>query len=167
MTGRIRSAPPLTPDDEAQYLTPTASLNVSGWGATREGGRFVRGLRYLNDLRLIDHGECKNSYKGLVTDNMICVGKTKQPKGDTCQGNSGGPLTVGDTKQGRLAGIVSWGCGCARPGKYGVYTRVANYACWIETCVKNPNAQECAKCDTNLNAARASGRPTRRTRKAK
>ncbi|MEZ4681551.1 MAG: trypsin-like serine protease [Caldilineaceae bacterium] len=53
---------------------------------------------------------------------------------DACQGDSGGPLIVPSTAEAmgwQLAGIVSWGDGCARPGAYGVYTAVGNYHSWI------------------------------------
>ncbi|GMH43591.1 hypothetical protein BSKO_11513 [Bryopsis sp. KO-2023] len=50
--------------------------------------------------------------------------------GDTCKGDSGGPLL----QNGELVGITSFGprqCGIA--GTPGVYTRVASFAAWIES----------------------------------
>ncbi|KAF7634009.1 hypothetical protein LDENG_00053200, partial [Lucifuga dentata] len=43
----------------------------------------------------------------------------------------GGPLVTRYKKTVFLLGIVSWGKGCARPGNYGIYTRVSNYLEWI------------------------------------
>ena len=57
---------------------------------------------------------------------MVCAGF---PQGgvDTCQGDSGGPM-FGKTSTGalRVVGTTSFGEGCARPDRPGVYARVAD-----------------------------------------
>ena len=52
-------------------------------------------------------------------------------------GDSGGPFVVplnddSSNQRYQLAGIVSWGIGCAKTGLPGVYAKVSNYIDWIE-----------------------------------
>ncbi len=97
-------------------------LLVTGWGALSEGGSFPTSLRKAT-VPLVSRTNCNdsNSYGGQITTRMICAGFDAGGV-DSCQGDSGGPLA----RSGVLTGIVSWGDGCARRNKHGVYTRVSN-----------------------------------------
>ena len=84
------------------------------------------------DLPLVSERDCRKVYPGAAIDRRtLCAGLRKGGK-DSCQGDSGGPLLVRDGTGWVQAGIVSWGHGCARPGKYGVYTSVAGFAAWLK-----------------------------------
>lgn len=67
---------------------------------------------------------CNIIYK--LPESQLCAGFL-QGGIDACQGDSGGPLVC----SGRLAGIISWGVGCADPGYPGVYTNVSHFLEWI------------------------------------
>jgi secreted trypsin-like serine protease len=54
---------------------------------------------------------------------------------DTCQGDSGGPLVTGVGSSRVLAGVTSFGSGCAWVAP-GVYTNVANYTSWIRDALR-------------------------------
>ncbi|XP_067830352.1 transmembrane protease serine 6 [Heptranchias perlo] len=103
---------------------------VTGWGLTEEDGSIVNVLQKV-DVKLVDQSTCNKAYSYSITPRMLCAGYAEGKK-DACQGDSGGPL-VCEEDSGRwfLAGIVSYGIGCARPGFYGVYTRVTRLIDWI------------------------------------
>jgi secreted trypsin-like serine protease len=135
---QVRSVPLLTSAEEASSLRGGVSLDVTGWGATAEGGNVVRDLQFVT-VPFVDRTRCNRplAYDGSITDNMICAGVEAGGK-DSCQGDSGGPLTTKDQGRERLAGVVSWGEGCARPDKVGVYARVAVFNGWVAGCVSSP-----------------------------
>ena len=109
-------------------------VKVLGWGAIFEGGPLSPQLLEV-DVPFVPQETCNgpNGYAGAITANMVCAGYMEGQK-DSCQGDSGGPLVIGDVTRGwTLVGVVSWGEGCARAGRPGVYTNVANYYDWIFT----------------------------------
>ncbi|XP_066581977.1 transmembrane protease serine 9-like [Prorops nasuta] len=105
---------------------------ISGWGAKREGGSTAEVLQIVS-VPVVGKKECSDAYKsyGGVPFGQICAA---YPEGgrDACQGDSGGPMAI----EGRLAGITSWGNGCAREGYPGVYTEVASFRDWIASKTK-------------------------------
>ncbi len=67
---------------------------------------------------------CAGAYSDFDPNSMVCAGF---PQGgvDTCQGDSGGPMFGRDAAGAlKVVGATSYGEGCARPGKPGVYARV-------------------------------------------
>ena len=99
---------------------------VTGWGAMSEGGRLSDVLQEVQ-IPIVNHNECNEDYEGFITEHMLCAGLRGQGGKDSCQGDSGGPLTI----RNKLAGIVSWGNGCARPNFPGVYANVWSLKSWI------------------------------------
>ncbi|XP_075161618.1 trypsin-1 [Haematobia irritans] len=106
------------------------SAIVAGWGLTSDGGSSSSYLREVV-VPVITNAQCKaTSYKSMIVDTMLCAGYLEGGK-DACQGDSGGPLIVRESNIFRLAGVVSFGYGCASPDAPGVYTRVSKFLDWI------------------------------------
>jgi secreted trypsin-like serine protease len=112
---------------------PTAGTRawVSGWGATVEGGRGSSQLMAV-EVPVVDQATCNapESYNGAITPQMFCAGEREGGK-DSCQGDSGGPLVTGNLNEEQLIGVVSWGEGCARRLKYGIYTKLSAIGSWL------------------------------------
>ncbi|MBN8739700.1 MAG: hypothetical protein BGP24_05045 [Lysobacterales bacterium 69-70] len=106
-----------------------APVTVSGYGRTTENGVTSDALLFA-ELQAKSRKSCNafTAYNGAVTKNMICAGRPKDAtqRRDSCQGDSGGPLYAGSGSSALLIGVVSWGEGCGRPGKPGVYANVAS-----------------------------------------
>ena len=120
--------------DEAlmnEAAAPGDMVLTAGWGTTSEGGSLASRLREVS-VPVVSNTTCNapSSYNGSITANMICAGFAAGGK-DSCQGDSGGPLMFTYAGTDYQAGVVSFGDGCARPNKYGVYSRVVNYVSWI------------------------------------
>ncbi|KAL6063128.1 hypothetical protein STEG23_037780 [Scotinomys teguina] len=110
---------------------PRKKCLISGWGYLKEDFLVKPEVLQKATVELLDQSLCASLYGHSLTDRMLCAGYL-DGKVDSCQGDSGGPL-VCEEPSGRffLAGIVSWGIGCAEARRPGVYTRVTRLRDWI------------------------------------
>ncbi|MDJ1130519.1 serine protease [Streptomyces iconiensis] len=119
---------PIAGDDSLN----NGDFTIAGWGADKENGDQQRYLLKAQ-VPFIDDATCKSAYPNLVEGEELCAGKLDTGGVDTCQGDSGGPMfRKDDADKWVQVGIVSWGDGCARPGKPGVYTEVGTFAADIK-----------------------------------
>ena len=113
---------PMTGENDDTPYRPGTPGHVYGWGRTGESEPPSPVLRSV-DVPVLPSDECQRAYPEFSPQAMFCAG-VPQGGRDACAGDSGGPYVV----NGRLAGIVSYGTGCGRPGYPGVYTRVASFS---------------------------------------
>nr|XP_032633598.1 transmembrane protease serine 9 [Chelonoidis abingdonii] len=121
---------PICLPDNSHVFREGARCFITGWGATKEGGLMSKHLQKAA-VNVIGDQACKKFYPIQISGRMVCAGF---PQGtiDSCSGDAGGPLACKEPS-GRwfLAGITSWGYGCARPYFPGVYTKVTAVRGWI------------------------------------
>ncbi|MFI1995934.1 S1 family peptidase [Actinoplanes sp. NPDC020271] len=117
----------------------TGTFTIAGWGAASEGGSQQRYLLKAT-VPFVSDTTCNSAsmYNGeIIASNEICAGYAAGGT-DTCQGDSGGPMFRRDAANAWVqVGIVSWGDGCARPNKPGVYTQVSYFSSAIATAASS------------------------------
>ncbi|XP_074786982.1 acrosin-like [Athene noctua] len=145
---------------------PDVSLNVSeltpcyvsGWRASTASAAGTTDVLQESEVRLIDLNVCNASrwYAGALHPHSLCA-VSAQGGIDTCQGDSGGPLVCRDSTADYfwLVGVTSWGTGCTRANRPGIYTSTQHFYSWIleqmglspegakGVCVSLVNIQSC------------------------
>ena len=137
---------PLIADPAAPSPRPDpAGATILGFGSFFEGRLAATALSpsgapaaQLSDrlrqagVRLVAPADCATrlGIGGAATGAyQICAGAAPD---EACIGDSGGPLVIeAADRSDRLAGILSFGSGCAVAQPLAVYTRVAAYSGWI------------------------------------
>ncbi|XP_009637181.1 transmembrane protease serine 9 [Egretta garzetta] len=122
---------PVCLPDAGHHFPTSKKCLISGWGYLKEDFLVKPEFLQKATVELLDQTLCSSLYSHVLTDRMMCAGYL-EGKIDSCQGDSGGPL-VCEEPSGKffLAGIVSWGIGCAEARRPGVYTRVTKLRDWI------------------------------------
>ncbi|XP_043509850.1 chymotrypsin-like elastase family member 2A isoform X2 [Frieseomelitta varia] len=111
---------------------------ASGWGRYGPSQSLSTALLEAS-VPLLDLEICMKAYGKSVPlrRGHLCAGHTDGSTG-SCVGDSGGPLQCRRADGvWQLAGVTSFGSGCARPGYPDVYTRIQYYVKWIRNIMSN------------------------------
>lgn len=115
-------------------INPGVNTEAIGWGRLSENGSLTSILQEVV-LPVVGNDKCSSLYSDkFQPNNHMCAGYDQGQK-DACQGDSGGPLIImwdeNDLSTQFLVGVTSWGIGCARQGKYGVWVRTSTIIPWL------------------------------------
>ncbi|KAI8521354.1 hypothetical protein Bbelb_011080 [Branchiostoma belcheri] len=127
----------MTPDNTYCYVT--------GWGAVgynSQGTEVMASSLKQARVPIKTNSYCSAAWQGYYdSSNMVCAGYDSLSQGgDSCVGDSGGPLACPSADQSRweVTGVVSWGenpCGANYTPT--LYTRVYNFLGWINNKMAN------------------------------
>jgi len=114
---------------------------VAGFGLLTQDGSAATVLQEVS-LPVISTEKCRTYYPKKIWfpqeihNSNFCAGLEEGGK-DSCQGDSGGPFMCVNPGSGRyfLAGIVSWGRGCANARLPGVLTDPSYFMNWIRETI--------------------------------
>ncbi|MDC0712325.1 trypsin-like serine protease [Stigmatella sp. ncwal1] len=150
----LRLATPLTLNGSTVKAIPLATAadvtagrtnagvtsTVTGWGTTSSGSSTLPSTLLKVDVPIVSNATASTNYGMTISADQIAAGFAAGGK-DSCQGDSGGPLVVNGASGKILAGVVSWGEGCALPNYPGLYARVSSFEPWISGIItKTPSS---------------------------
>ncbi|KAJ8248912.1 hypothetical protein GJAV_G00229120 [Gymnothorax javanicus] len=123
---------------------------VTGWGNLYEtwssSPHSLPTVLQQIHLPIVDQNTCRDSTAIRITDNMFCAGykPDESKRGDACEGDSGGPFVMKSPEDNRWyqVGIVSWGEGCDRDGKYGFYTHLFRMRRWMRKVIEKTGGDD-------------------------
>lgn len=159
-TRRAIDLPPAT----AGWPAAGTPATVAGWGSTSGvEPQFPTALYAAGIDVLAGPGTAAcGSYPPGAYDpaSMLCAGYPGPPVRDSCWGDSGGALAVAVDGTWRLAGVVSWGDGCAQPAFPGIYTRITGYMTWLaHRAFRAPSVPASVRATFGYGAARVAFQP--------
>uniref|UniRef100_A0A673WPP3 Transmembrane serine protease 15 n=1 Tax=Salmo trutta TaxID=8032 RepID=A0A673WPP3_SALTR len=117
------------PGSDQQFVAGRKCF-IAGWGAEVEQGTAANVLQQAV-LPLVSRSECQKLLPEYnITARMVCAGYSEGGV-DSCQGDSGGPLMCEEDGHWVQVGVISFGVGCGRPQRPGVYALVSQFADWV------------------------------------
>lgn len=125
---------------------PHVQLSIAGWGSNESTDYDMSADLMKAHVTTFGREECnttlmadkvpRRKVQQLNEDQLCALGRnaTGDNTGDTCVGDSGGPLELAVGRRRYIVGITSTGkiCGSKFPG---IYTRVSYFIDWIESVV--------------------------------
>lgn len=111
--------------EEAGLWAPGTLAQIAGFGTTKEGGSTPSVMQEAQ-VPIVTDATAQNAYPDSFEALTQLGAGFPQGGTDTCQGDSGGPLLVPAPDGSlRLVGDTSYGEGCARANRPGIYGRLA------------------------------------------
>ena len=128
-------------------------VKAIGQGLVSESGMFASKLQVVG-INVVSYRDCNDwdSYNGAVDPvTMLCAGAKEGGK-DACSGDSGGPLVrqMEFPEDDVIIGITSWGSGCGRAEKFGVYTKVSSFIAFIQRGICEMSSHALLSCLNDL-----------------
>uniref|UniRef100_A0A8C4WN86 Vitamin K-dependent protein C n=1 Tax=Gopherus evgoodei TaxID=1825980 RepID=A0A8C4WN86_9SAUR len=120
---------------EQELMANGKQMVVTGWGSkSGDSSNYSAVLSYI-EIPMVPQNDCAQAMRHDISENMLCAGIIGD-KQDACGGDSGGPMITKFKNTWFLVGLVSWGEGCGKLEKFGVYTKVSQYLEWIHQQIK-------------------------------